>query len=71
MKGPCPFIFADRPIRWSLPMASDTLTEQFILASTECMGYRAKADHPSPQLKRENLPDAFIVDYVRVYDEMK
>jgi len=44
--------------------------EQFILVSTECMGYR-QSDNPDPKLKKAVLPDAFIVDYVRVYDEVK
>ncbi|MDW7659082.1 MAG: glycoside hydrolase family 16 protein [Bacillota bacterium] len=43
-------------------------TEQFILISTECMGYR-KSDEPDEALKRAILPDCFIVDFVRVYDE--
>lgn len=44
--------------------------EQFILVSTECMGYRnGTRDKPSDILKKAVLPDAFIVDYVRVYDE--
>jgi len=42
--------------------------EQFILVSTECMGYRKGT--PSPLLKKEHLPDYFIVDYVRVFDEV-
>jgi beta-glucanase (GH16 family) len=42
--------------------------EQFILVSTECEGYRYGA--PSPKLKKAVLPDYFIVDYVRVYDEI-
>lgn len=44
--------------------------EQFILVSTECMGYR-DGDEPSPKLKEAVLPDYFIVDYVRVFDEVK
>lgn len=43
--------------------------EQFILLSTECMGYR-KGDQPAPELKRAQLPDAFVVDFVRVYDQI-
>jgi hypothetical protein len=35
------------------------------------MGYRQSKDKPSPKLKKENLPDAFVVDYVRVYDEVE
>ncbi|PWJ54066.1 glycosyl hydrolase family 16 [Dyadobacter jejuensis] len=42
--------------------------EQFILVSTECNGYRDGG--PSPILKKAKLPDYFVVDYVRVYDEM-
>ena len=44
--------------------------EQFILISTECMGYRA-GDQPTDELRKAVLPDAFIVDYVRVFDEVK
>jgi len=43
--------------------------EQFILISTECMGYR-EGDKPSEALKKAKLPDCFTVDYVRVYDEI-
>ena len=56
-------------------------TEQFILVTTECMGYRwldvltgellDSSDKPAESLKKAVLPDAFIVDYVRVYDEIK
>ncbi|MDD3927899.1 MAG: glycoside hydrolase family 16 protein, partial [bacterium] len=45
-------------------------TEQFILVSTECMGYR-DGDSPSAELKKAVLPDYFIVDYVRVFDEIE
>ncbi len=44
--------------------------EQFILISTECMGYR-EGDSPDPLLLEAVLPDYFIVDYVRVFDEVK
>lgn len=44
--------------------------EQFILVSTECMGYR-RTDQPDEKLKKAVLPDYFTVDYVRVYDEVK
>jgi beta-glucanase (GH16 family) len=44
--------------------------EQFILISTECMGYRA-GNEASDELKQAVLPDYFIVDYVRVFDEVK
>ncbi len=43
--------------------------EQFILLSTECMGYR-NGDSASEELKKAVLPDYFIVDYVRVFDEI-
>jgi beta-glucanase (GH16 family) len=43
--------------------------EQFILVTTECVGYRNGG--PSPLLKKAVLPDYFIVDYVRVFDEVK
>ena len=42
-------------------------TEQFILISTECAGYR-DGDQPDGDLRQASLPDYFIVDYVRVYD---
>jgi beta-glucanase (GH16 family) len=46
-------------------------TEQFILVSTEVKGYReGNRAQPSDQVKKAVLPDAFIVDYVRVYDEV-
>jgi beta-glucanase (GH16 family) len=41
--------------------------EQFILVSAECKGYREGS--PAPEIKSARLPDYFIVDYVRVYDE--
>jgi len=44
--------------------------EQFILVSTECNGYRS-GDSPSAELNKAVLPDYFIVDYVRVFDEVK
>ena len=45
--------------------------EQFILVSTECNGYRGgNRNQPAAILKRAVLPDAFIVDYVRVFDKL-
>ena len=41
--------------------------EQFLLVSAECKGYRNGS--PSPELKEAKLPDYFIIDYIRVYDE--
>ncbi len=43
--------------------------EQFILVSTECMGYRYGGT-PAPELTKARLPDYFIVDYVRVFEEV-
>jgi len=46
--------------------------EEFILVSTECGGYRnGNRDKPSEAMKKAVLPDAFVVDYVRVYDEVE
>lgn len=42
--------------------------EQFILVTAECMGYRN--GKPTTVLKKAKLPDYFIVDYVRVFDEI-
>jgi beta-glucanase (GH16 family) len=42
--------------------------EQFILIGTECKGYRKGG--PDPELKQAVAPDYFIVDYVRVFDEV-
>ncbi len=62
--------YVDGKVSWRVdgPVSA---VEQFILVSTECRGYRKHADKPSALLKKENLPDAFVVDYVRVYDEVK
>lgn len=43
--------------------------EQFVLISAECDGYRNGS--ASPILQKAVLPDFFIVDYVRVYDEIQ
>lgn len=43
--------------------------EQFIIVSAECNGYRNGS--ASPILKKVKLPDYFIVDYVRVFDEIR
>ena len=43
--------------------------EQFILLSTEIQGYRS--DKPKTTWTEEELNDRFIVDYVRVFDEVK
>lgn len=46
-------------------------TEQFILISTECKGYRYSM-HAAPELAGADQPDdEFVVDFVRVYDEVK
>lgn len=45
--------------------------KEFVLISTECMGYRAgQRDQPSPRLKPSFAGDEFQVDYVRVFDEV-
>ncbi|NMA46639.1 MAG: glycoside hydrolase family 16 protein [Lentisphaerae bacterium] len=43
--------------------------EQFILVSTECIGYRKTGKH-DPSLEDAILPDFFEVDFVRVFDEV-
>jgi len=62
--------YVDGKVSWSVDgPVSDV--EQFILVSTECMGYRnVNRNQPSEILKKAVLPDAFIVDYVRVFDEV-
>jgi beta-glucanase (GH16 family) len=42
--------------------------EEFILISAECDGYRNGG--PTPALQKAKMPDFFIVDYVRVFDEV-
>ena len=43
--------------------------EQFILVTTECQGYRSgDGQQADPVLKDAVLPDAFTVDFVRVFD---
>lgn len=44
--------------------------EQFILLTTECRGYREASNSPCPDLL-EGEADSFIVDYIRVFDEIK
>ncbi len=44
--------------------------EEFLLVSTECNGYR-NGDNSAKELTKACVPDAFVVDYVRVYDEAK
>lgn len=41
--------------------------EQFIILSTECQGYR-RGDKPAPELTKDAEKDAFVVDFVRVFD---
>lgn len=61
--------YVDGEVSWrSEDPVSDI--EQFILVSTECEGYREKDRQPSEALKRIQLPDDFLVDFVRVYDEI-
>ena len=60
--------YVDGKISWEVdgPVSH---REQFILVSTECNGYRKGG--PDPVLKEAVLPDYFVVDYVRVYDEIE
>ena len=44
-------------------------TEQFILISTECHGYRETGTY-DPILDNACLPDYFEIDHVRVFDEI-
>ena len=45
-------------------------TEQFILVSTECVGYRPTGiPDVAEGAGKPVLPDCFVVDYVRVFDE--
>ena len=45
-------------------------TEQFILVSTECVGYRPTGIPDAAEgAGKPVLPDCFVVDYVRVFDE--
>ncbi|MBR9997602.1 MAG: glycoside hydrolase family 16 protein, partial [Cyclobacteriaceae bacterium] len=59
--------YVDGKISWEIegPVSH---REQFLLISTECNGYRYGG--PAPELTHAVLPDFFIVDYVRVYDEI-
>lgn len=43
--------------------------EQFVLVSTECNGYR-QSEHAAAILKTAKVPDYFVVDYVRVFDQI-
>lgn len=79
--------YADRKkIGWQGPPdVPVSQVEQFILVSTECHGYNrsfgkgAGADghadvwkgSPVEELKKAVLPDAFVVDFVRVFDRVK
>ena len=44
--------------------------EQFILVSTECMGYRLTPSAPDPALEKMTFPEYFEVDHVRVFDAL-
>ena len=44
-------------------------TEQFILISTECHGYRGDGKY-DPLLDKAVLPDYFEIDHVRVFDQI-
>jgi len=59
--------YVDGKESWRVP-GPVSHREQFILVSTECNGYRKGG--PAAVLKNAKLPDYFIVDYVRVYDDV-
>lgn len=64
--------YVDGKESWRVDDAPVSHAEQFILISTECKGYRqGKGDKPAPELKGAVLPDAFVVDYIRVFDEVE
>lgn len=68
-----------------LPSSAVSNTDEFILVSTECHGYHRRfgdecgldghgaywACKPVEILKKAILPDEFVVDHVRVFDEVK
>ncbi len=60
--------YVDGKVSWEIegPVSH---REQFILISTECNGYRYGG--PAPELNKAVLPDYFVVDYIRVYDEIE
>ena len=61
--------YVDGEVSWiSDDPVSDT--EQFLVISTECDGYRGKDAKPAEALKQIRLPDDFLVDFIRVYDEV-
>ena len=66
--SPLGYVFyVDGKKTWRIP-GPVSHREQFILVSAECKGYREGS--PVPELKKAKLPDYFMVDYVRVYDEI-
>jgi len=60
--------YVDGKVSWEIdgPVSH---REQFILLSTECNGYRYGG--PAPELRKAVLPDYFMVDYIRVFDEIE
>lgn len=61
------FYADDQIVHRETDVVSDV--EQFILVSTECMGYRRNPPEPDPRLDEIVLPEYFEVDYVRVFDQ--
>ena len=60
--------YVDGEERWSIegPVSE---TEQFVLISTECLGYR-KLEREFEEEWKECVNDTFEVDYIRVFDEI-
>ncbi len=66
--SPAGYIFyVDGKESWRIP-GPVSHREEFILVSTECNGYRMGG--PAEELRKAKLPDYFIVDYVRVFDDV-
>lgn len=59
--------YVDGKERWFAP-GPVSETEQFILISTECMGYRS-VEREFDEAWRECAGDTFLVDYIRVFDK--
>ncbi len=60
--------YVDGVEEWNVP-GPVSETEQFIIISTECKGYRA-VERKKDEEWAECVDDEFVVDYIRVYDEV-